>query len=212
LSQNQAAQLIALAGSAQEARAAHAPARHALLQKLMPLLEQQMSHMIHDQQVPGEIGEQIAAVEADLQTLDDTISADPLKYAADARQLLTEPQLQILTGGDEALRAAEEMLTWVRTLSDEDFTGEARTNADALADPEIGLPADMLYAIFTQARALPADEYAEKIGPLAARLAPLYAPGEETEDVLIAELLVNPRFVPLMQRRLQYLSAGGGDG
>jgi hypothetical protein len=30
--------------------------------------------------------------------------------------------------------------------------------------------------------------------------------------MIIADLLTNPRFLPLMQRRLQYLSAGGEDG
>lgn len=212
LSPNQATQLVALARSAQEAQAAHADERRAALEKLMPLLETQMSHMIHDQKVPGELAEEISAAEQQLQAVDEKIAQAPLEYASSARELLTEPQLQILTGRDEALRAAEEMLVWIRELSDEDFTSEARANAEALADAEVGLDADTLYAIFTQVRRLSAEEYAAKIGPLAEKLAPLYAAGQAAEDVVIAELLVNPRFIPLMQRRIQYLSAGGGDG
>lgn len=212
LSQNQATQLLALARGAQEAQAALDEPRRAALQKLMPLLEQQMSHMIHDQQVPAELGDQICAAEEALQAIETQRAEAALPYAVQAGELLTQPQLQILTGGDEALRAAEEMLVWVRELPDADFTSEARANADALADPEIGLDSDAIFAVLSQARALTPDEYVNGMASLAAKLAPLYASGDEGEDMMIADLLTNPRFLPLMQRRLQYLSAGGEDG
>ncbi len=212
LSQNQATQLLALARGAQEAQAAFDEPRRAALQKLLPLLEQQMSHMIHDQQVPAELGDQIGVAEEALQAIENQRAEAALASATQARGVLTQPQLQILTGGDEALRAAEEILVWVRELPDGDFTSEARANADALADPEIGLDSDAIFAVLKQARALSPDDYVNGMATLAARLAPLYASGAGSEDMIIADLLTNPRFLPLMQRRLQYLSAGGEDG
>jgi len=212
LSPEQAKKLVLLAGKAQDATAKAGAAREAAAARLVPLLEQQFDYMLKDQQVPTALSDNIAAAEAEIQEISDQVAEVPLSFAAEARSILTQPQILIATGGDEARQAAEEMLMWVRELTAEDFHGEARANAEALADPELGLDADTVFGVFEKARALPPDQYAAQVQGLTDKLAPLYRSGTAGEDALIGKLLVNRRLIPVLQRRMQYLTAGGGEG
>ncbi len=212
LSPQQAEKLLSIATKAQEATAAFDALRQKTAARLLPLLDKQFNFMLQDQQVPAELLEQIGQVELALQQIAEQTAGAPLAFAAEARKILTQPQVLIITGGDEARQAAEEMLIWIRELAAEDFNSEARSNAEALADPDIGLDANTVYAIFVKTRAISAEDYARQVQQLAEKLAPLYRSDATSEDVLIAKLLLNERFIPVLRRRMQYLSAGGGQG
>ncbi len=212
LSPQQAEKLLSIATRAREATAAFDAVRQRAAARLLPLLDKQFNFMLQDQQVPAELLEQIGQVELELQQIDEQIAGAPLAFAAEARKILTQPQVLIITGGDEARQAAEEMLIWIRELSVEDFNSEARANAEALADPDIGLDADTVHAIFVKTRTISAEDYARQVQQLAEKLAPLYRSDAAGEDALIAKLLLNERFIPVLRRRMQYLSADGGQG
>ncbi len=208
----QAEGLLALARKAQQAAAEAKLKRDKALTGLAPLLEKQLACMLHDQQPPAELLDQIAVAEAEIAQLDDEIANAPVPFASEARNLLSEAQILIMTGDDQARESAEEMLVWIRELSDQDFAGEGRSNAEALADPELGLDTDAVYAIFRKARALSAEDYARQLGELVRQLVPLYRVNSAAQDFLIAQFLVNDRFIPVLERRMRYLSAGTGQG
>jgi hypothetical protein len=212
LTGQQAEQLLALARKAQQAAAEPKLKRDRALNSLIPLLEKQLAYMLHDEQISAELLDQIAALEAEIAQIDDEIANAPVPFAAQAHNLLSEAQVLIVTGDDQARQSAEEMLVWIRELSAEAFAGEGRSNAEALADPDIGLDADTIYDTFHKARALSAEDYAQQLDDLAGQLVPLYRAGSATEDFLIAEWLVNERFIPVLERRIRYLSADTGQG
>ena len=212
LTPQQAEQLLALARKAQQAAAEATLKRDRALTRLIPLLEKQLACMLHDEQAPAGLLDQIAGVEAEIAGIDDEIANAPVPFAAAARKVLSEAQVLIMTGDDQAGESAEEMLVWIRELSDQDFAGEGRSNAEALADPDIGLDTDAVYGIFRRARALSAEAYAEQLGNLARQLVPLYRVNSAGEDFLIAQFLVNDRFIPVLERRIRYLSADTGQG
>ncbi len=212
LSPQQAEKLLEIASNAQKATAAFEAVRQRTAARLLPLLEKQFTFMLQDQQVPGELLQQISEVELELQQIDEQSAGAPLAFAAEARKVLTDPQILIITGGDEARRAAEEMLIWVRELSAEDFNSEARANAEALAKPDLGLDADAVYDTFVKTRSLAPEDYARQVEQLAEKLAPLYRSDAAGEDVQITGLLVNQRFISVLRQRMQYLAVGGGQG
>ncbi len=212
LSPQQAEALIDVAGRAQQVSMKFNNDRDAAVARLQPLLEQQLGFMLQDQPVSDKLIEQIDNAEAAVEQVEAAAQQASLPFAAETRKILTQDQILIATGGDEARRTAEEMLVWIRELSDEDFNSDGRANAEALAAPDIELGVDQIMDIFRKTRALPASEYAEQIGTLAAELAPLWASNAEGEDSMLAEFISTERFVTVMQRRIKYLSTDGGEG
>jgi len=69
-----------------------------------------------------------------------------------------------------------------------------------------------VYNIFLQARRLSAQQYHQQAEQLAAKLAPVFRSSSVEEDVILFQILLNERFIPVLQRRTQHLIAGGGEG
>jgi hypothetical protein len=212
LSKAQAETLISIARSIQSSRRTHQQQMDPVRAELLPLLKEKIGYMMRDERIPDELQAKIAEVRSRLNALADQCMADSLNDVQRARNTLTEPQLLIITGGDQARQAAREMLIWLRELSAQDFNSEAMLNAEQLADPSVNLDVDTVYETFKTARNLTTEEYHDRAPELAAKLAPLFRTGTMDEDIILLELLTNERFVPVMQRRAQYLSDGGGAG
>jgi|LSQX01.2.fsa_nt_gb hypothetical protein len=212
LSPLQARQLLSIASRASEAISALDGPRSQSADSLMALLQRQFDIMLRDEQPSAALMEQIAQAELELQRIDERAQEALVPFAAEARKVLSEAQVLIISGEDEARQAAEEMLMWIRELSAEDFAVEGPSNADALAVADIDLDTDTVVAIFRTARTLSAEEYAAKMDELSAKLAPLYRPDAVGEDVIIGSMLANERFAPVLQMRMEHLSDGSGQG
>ena len=199
-------QLLSIATRAREASGEFDARREQAGENLEALLRKQFDMMLRDQQPPVALMEQIAQGELELQRIDEQAQQAVTPFASEARKVLSEAQVLIITGEDEARQAAEEMLMWVRELSAEDFAVEAQSNAEALAIADIGLDTDTVLGIFRNARSLTAEKYVAEMDELAGKLAPLYQSGAGGEDVMIGRMLANDRFAPVLQLRMEYLS------
>lgn len=212
LSKKQAETLISIARTIQQGREAHQEKMDPLRVQLIPLLKEKIGYMMRDERIPDDLVVQIDNVRARLSALEDNSLAESLQNVNQARGVLSEPQLMIVTGGDQARQAAREMLMWIRELSAEDFHSEAMLNAEQLADPELDLDVNTVYDVFKTARDLTTEQYHARAPQLAAQLAPLFRTGTTDEDMILLELLTNERFIPVLQRRSEHLAGGGGAG
>ncbi|MFO7945634.1 MAG: hypothetical protein R6V19_02290 [Armatimonadota bacterium] len=208
LSKSQADELIEIARQMQQERrmtgAAHA--------ELAPLLKEKLGYLLRDERVPESLSTKIEQAHQRLDELQEQLLSQQLQHADEVREVLSDPQIMIITGGDQARQAASEMLIWIRELSPEDFHSEAMPNAEQLADPEQGLDIDTVYNIFETARNLTPEQYHAQDEELASRLAPLFRTGTADDDMALIDLLTHERFVPVLQRRAEYLTDGGGAG
>lgn len=212
LSPQQAKELLSIASRVREAMHALQAPRQQATAHLLALLERQLDLMLRDEQPPAALTEQIAQAELELQRIDEQAQHALLPFAAEARKVLSQAQVMIISGQDEARQAAEEMLMWIRELSAEDFAGEGRSNAEALAIAEIGLDADTVFNVFRTARSLSPEQYAAQVDELAEKLGPLYRPEIGGEDLAIGRMLANERFIPVLELRMKHLSDGSGQG
>ncbi|MFP3904948.1 MAG: hypothetical protein ACLFWB_11955 [Armatimonadota bacterium] len=208
LSRDQAQRLIEIAGQMQQER----QATDAAYAELAPLLKEKMGYLLRDEPVPESLSAKIQQARQHLDELRDEVLSQQVQHVDEVREVLSEPQILIISGGDQARQAALEMLMWIRELSAEDFHSEAMPNAEQLADPEQGLDVDTVYEIFQTAYNLEPDEYHTQDEELASRLAPLFRTGTAHDDIAVIDLMTDDRFVPVLKRRAEYLTDGGGAG
>ncbi len=208
LSKNQANELIEIAGQMREDR----QMMDAAYAELAPLLKEKMGYLLRDERVPEALSTRIQDARQKLEDLHEQSLSRQLQHIDEVRQVLSDPQIMIITGGDQARQAASEMLMWIRELSPEDFHSEAMPNAEQLADPEHGLDVDTVYEIFQTARNLTPEQYHAQEEELASRLAPLFRTGTAGDDVAVIDLMTDERFVPVLKRRAKFLTDGDGAG
>lgn len=180
------------AGLTQEAEKL-SPQREALYSQLVPMLREKRSQLLQDKAPGDDLEKQITLLMIQVETLGDEWHNVSLVYAAEIRKILSGAQLQILTGADEALAQAEELLDWIRDLPVTSYKEEAEANAEALADPELNLPAAAIMQIFEKARQLGAAEYGKNKASLLQQLAPLYMPMPEAADESAVQFLSSSR-------------------
>ncbi|HEY3398979.1 MAG TPA: hypothetical protein VGM19_15125 [Armatimonadota bacterium] len=166
--------------------------------------------LVEDKPVSEEIERQIVTLQSAVGKAREQGAARLTESAKPLRKLLTAPQLDIVTGRNEARLQARELLDWLRGLSDSDFTEEAAANAEGLADADKGLDKDVLTKLFATARKMTAAQYDKGRDELAARLAPLYGPSPDQEDAQIAGAFAHPHTAALLREKLKF--AGNSEG
>lgn len=176
--------------------------RVALLRQLKPLLEQKRELLVRDEQPPEALADQIRGIEDELAELDARAEEALLAYAAPLREILTEPQVAIITGEEDARRQVVELLEWVREMDDETFEREVPPYAEELAVPEVGLSEEEILDLLTVARAMSAEQYARDGEEIRSKLIELFRPAHEAADQIIIAVFLHPAMPRVLQDKL----------
>jgi len=176
--------------------------RVALLRQLKPLLEQKRALLVRDEQAPDGLADQIEALGNDLAELDQTAGQALTAHAAPLRAILTEPQVAIITGDEDARRQVVELIEWVREMDDETFEREAPPYAEELAAPDLGLSEEEILDLLTVARAMSAEQYARDGDDIRGKLIELFRPTHEVADRVIVAVFLNPAMPKVLQDKL----------
>jgi hypothetical protein len=193
--------LYAVAQQAQQARLKAEPSRQAALAQLVPLLREKRTLLLTDQDVPAELDKQLRTAQAKVEYVEEQVAGAALAVVPALRKVLTDDQIAIITGADEAHAQAHDLLDWIRQLSPGTYAEEGKANAEQLADPEVKLTTADILKMFDETRKLSDADFAAKEGQYVARLAPLYSPTLEASDQALADLLASPRLPLLLQER-----------
>jgi len=207
-----AVQLQTLQGEVAEIRGAIAPiiaARVGVLQQLEPLLKQKRASLIVDQQPPDELLNDIAAREDQLADLDARMDETITAFAPRLRQILSEPQIALVSGEEDARRQVVMLLEVIRDMDADRFNREAPGYAAELERPEEALSAQHIVNIFTTARNLAPEDYQQQQGELVEGLMPIYAPSEEVADAMLAHFFAQPQMPRLLEDKLQAMGNNG---
>jgi len=205
------AQLEALIPAVEAVRATAAgfeQQRVAILGELQPLLEQKRDLLLADAQPPDDLGDQISAIEGQLMELDQTMDEGLTAHAQAFRGILTDAQVSIITGEEEARRQVVDLIEWVREMDDETFAREAAPYAEELADPELGLGEDEILDLLTLARAMDAEQYGRSGAEIRGRLIELFRPSHETADRIIVGVFLHAAMPAVLQGKLNAVTTG----
>jgi len=195
--------LIAAVADLQEATRPVREERLRVLKELKPLLLEQREKLIRDEHPPATLRQKITDAEDKLRDLDDRMASAMRTLAPKFREILTEPQLSIVTGAEEARLRVSELLEWVRELDDAAFPRESGPYAEELADPKLGLTADKIRAVFEAARKMTGPEYKEKGPGLWQQLMPLFMPTEAAADSTIVNFFAHPAMGKVLAEKLR---------
>lgn len=181
--------------------------RAELLRQLKPLLEQKRQLALRDQQPPDELADRIAEMDNQLLALDEQLNQAILPHAESFREILTEPQIAIVTGEEDARRQVLNLIEWVRELDDAAFEQEVPPLADELADPEVGLGAEEIVDLLSLVRAMSAEQYQRAGEEIEGRLIELYRPDAEAADMIIVQVFLNDVMPTVLEDMLEVNTA-----
>ncbi len=210
LSTEQIEKLLPVTEKLQQERAAAQAEIAALQADLEKALLQKRDLLVADKPVPADLDKQIAALQSRQQAAQEQATARLGQSAKAVRNLLSPQQADIATGRYEARLQAQELLEWLRGLSDSDFTEEANSNAQGLADPDKGFSEQILVKMFQTVRKLSAAEFEKQRETYAQQLAPLYGSSEDEEDQQIAGAFSHPHMADLLREKLKVAGEGAG--
>jgi hypothetical protein len=179
--------------------------RAVALARLRPLLKQKREVLLRDEQPEEAVQDQIARVENRLAELDARYDEKTMQHAEAFRGILTEPQIAIITGEEQARRQVVELLEWVRGLDDEDFEREVPPYAEELADPDVGLGEDELLDLLTLARAMDDEQYERGGEEIRGRLTELFRPDHETADRIITSVFLYAVMPKVLEDKLELM-------
>lgn len=177
--------------------------RAELLHQLKPLLEQRRDLALQDRQPSEELADQVAEINNQLVGLDEEFDEAILAHAQSFRDILTEPQIAIVTGEEEARRQVLTLIEWVRELDDAAFEQEVPPLADELADPDVGLGAEEIVDLLGLARAMTAEQYQRAGEEIRGRLIELYRPDAEDADRIIVNVFLNEAMPAVLEDMLE---------
>ncbi len=176
--------------------------RVAILTRLKPLLEQRRQHALRDEPVPDELSDQIGELEDQLGQLDAQLDERLAPHAVVFREILSEPQISIITGEEAARRQVVELIEWVRELDDEAFEAEVPPYAAELADPEGDLGEAEIIDLLAVARAMSPEQYERAGEDIRGKLIELFRPTHETADRMIVGLFLHEAMPRVLQDML----------
>ncbi len=182
--------------------------RVAVLHELRPLLERKRDLLLADARPPDDLTEQIAAIEARLTDMDQAMDQALTAHARAFREILTDAQVSIITGEEEARRQVLDLIEWVREMDDETFAREAAPYAEELADPEVGLSEEEILDLLTLARAMDAEQYARSGAEIRGKLIELFRPSHETADRIIVGVFLHEAMPTVLQGKLNAATTG----
>ncbi|MGD9495169.1 MAG: hypothetical protein AB7Y46_02545 [Armatimonadota bacterium] len=202
LSREQIEQLIPAVEALRQAALGAEQQRVAVLRQLRPLMQRKRDLLLADAQPPEDLEAEIAALEGQLSELGQQTDEALLGHAATFREILSDPQVSIVTGEEEARRQVVELLEWVREMDDEAFEREAPPYAEELADPDVGLGEEEILDLFTLARAMDADQYTRSAPEIQGKLIELFRPTHETADRIIVSVFLHEAMPGVLQAKL----------
>lgn len=207
-----AGQVEALIVAVKELREAAAPIereRQAVLAELKPLLLKERSSLIADQNPPATLREEIAQTEGKLRDLEDRMAAALTALAPRLREALTDPQMAIVTGAEAARRQVADLLEGIREMDAGTYRREVGPTAEEFADPELGITAGDIAAVFDAARKMSAAEYRDKGAELQQKLMPLYMPTEAARDQMLVDFFMQPAMSKVLGDKLEAMQETG---
>lgn len=179
--------------------------RAAAISALVPLLQEKRSALMLDKTPDEALETRIREAQDKVDQATDGLSDVWAKFAPQLKVVLSEAQVSIISGGDEANSQADELLEWIRGLSDAEFAEEGQANAAELADARVGLKADAIMKLFTDARKLSEADYKKNRAGLVGQLAKLYMPLPEAADEALASWFGQSRMGDILRERQQKL-------
>ncbi len=175
------------------------------LQQLEPLLKQKRQALIADQQPAEDLLDHIEQIEAQLSELDVAMDETIVSFAPRLRALLTEPQLAIVSGVEDARRQVVMLLEVIRDMDAERFNREAPGYARELERLDAGINAQTIMNLFTTARNLAPEEYQAQQAEIVRGLLPIYAPKAEAADSMTAHFFARPALARVLQDKLKVM-------
>ncbi len=182
--------------------------RVVVLGELRPLLERKRDLLLADARPPDDLTDQISAIEDRLMELDKAMDDGLIAHARAFREILTDAQVSLVTGEEEARRQVVDLIEWVREMDDETFAREAAPYAEELADPEVGLGEAEILDLLTLARAMDAEQYARSGPEIRGRLIELFRPSHETADRVIVSVFLHEAMPAVLQGKLDAMTTG----
>ncbi|NLO07678.1 MAG: hypothetical protein GX131_17800 [candidate division WS1 bacterium] len=184
--------------------------RIALLRQFRPLLQQRRDLLIRDQQPPDQLMDQIGDMQDALLELDITLDEALAPHAQTFREILTEPQVAIITGEEQARRQVLDLVEWVRELDDEAFEREVPPYADELAQPDLDLDSETILELLSVARAMDAQQYQRGGEEIRGRLIELFRPSFESADRIIVQVFLHDAMPRVLADKLRFVTEGAG--
>jgi hypothetical protein len=207
-----AGQVQALIVAVKELRGAAAPIeqeRQGVLAELKPLLLKQRSFLIGDENPPATLRDQVAQAEGKLRELEERMAAALNALAPRLREALAEPQIAILSGAESARRQVADLLEGIREMDAATYQREVGPTAEEFADPQAGITAGDIRAVFDAARKMSAAEYRDKGAELQQKLMPLYMPTEAAGDQMLVDFFMQRGMPKVLSDKLEAMQETG---
>lgn len=180
--------------------------RVAVLYELRPPLQQMRDVLLRDQQPSDELQQQISRLQNQLGEIDLQFDEATMQHASAFREILTDPQIAIVTGEEDARRQVVELLEWVREIDEAAFEREVPPYAEELADPEIGLSEEEILDLLSLARAMDAEQYQRNEPEIRGRLTELFRPTHEMADRIIAHVFLHEAMHRVLRSKLELMA------
>ncbi|MCD6361286.1 MAG: hypothetical protein J7M38_10530 [Armatimonadetes bacterium] len=206
LTPEQLGALQAEVGAMTEAAAPIVATRIGVLQQLEPLLQQKRQALIADQRPGKDLLDRIAALEKQLGDLDERMNQTITSFAPRLREILTAPQVSIVSGEEDARRQVVTLLEAIRDMSAERFNREAPGYARELEQLDRGLTAQKIMNLFTTARNLEPRQYQQQQPEIVQGLLPIYAPTTEIANAMLAQFFAQPAMPGLLEDKVRALT------
>ncbi len=202
LSAAEVAGLIEIVDDVQAAVAPIITSRVQVLVKLEPLMRQRRAALIADQQPTDELMGQIDALEGELNDLDVTNDETVVASAPRYRDVLTDAQVSLVTGEEDARRQVVMLVEVMRDMPAEKFNREAPGYAARLENLDADLSARQILDLFAAARNLSPEEYQQQGHEITAGLLAIYAPPPEMAASMMAHFFAHPRMLDILKEKL----------
>ena len=210
LSEDQINKLLPVVEKLQQQRQAAQGQVAAILSDLEKALTQKRQLLVEDKPVGEDLEKQVSTLQNLQAAAQEHAMTELGNSAKGVRGLLSPEQLEIVTGRYEARLQAQELLEWLRGLADDDFSEEAKSNAEGLADPDRGFTEETLLKLFEAARKLSAADFEKQGETYTKQLAPLYSATEAEENQQIAGSFSHPHMADLLREKLKVIGGGAG--
>jgi hypothetical protein len=202
LTEQQLRFLIPAVESLRETAIEHEQERAQVLEQLKPLLQRQRELALRDEPLPDEIEAQIDEINSQLMKIDEHLNEALLPDAETFREILTDPQIAIITGEEDARRQVLDLIEWVRQLDDAAFEQEVPPLAEELAAPEVGLGADEIVDLLSTVRAMTPEQYERAGEEILGQLTELYRPSAEVADQVIVQVFLHDAMPTVLEDML----------
>ncbi len=205
LSAEQINRLLPATEKLQQQRAAAQAELVAMEGDVEKALAQKRRLLLEDKPVPEGLGQLLQTLQRNEEAAREQAASKLGTSAKAVRALFTPEQLDIVTGQYEAQLQAQELLDWLRGLSDTDFGYESAANAEGLANPDGGFTQEALVKLFQTVRKLSVADYEKERNDYAKQLSPLYGASEDEENLQIAGAFSHPHMADLLRGKLKVI-------